>query len=411
MTILSLHSHTALVIDLAIVGAVLVVTIVVALRSLSTLKHQRVVLERRIAQRTRDLMRGRYVTSRIVDSIDDGIVVVSDGRIVYHNDAICRILGVTTEGLSRVWPTIVDEPSVRAAYESIETPRSRRTIRYEVPDDSGSLFLELSSSTNDGDKDSVSIQVVRDVTAEVEAADLKQQFVSSVSHEIRTPLTSLVSSLHLIGSGSLGVVDDRVARLVHIASLSADRLMRLVNEVLEHRRLESGIVDLNRTTFAIGSIVDVAVSTSVCWAHERDVRLVVERPDTEPVVNADADRLTQVVVNLLSNAVKFSPAEGEVVVRYSSTWAGAVRIEVRDRCRTIPAESREVIFEMFRQLDASDSRSSSGSGLGLAICRSIVERHEGRIWVEPRRGSGNVFVVEIPATMDTAERLAIAEAS
>jgi signal transduction histidine kinase len=227
-----------------------------------------------------------------------------------------------------------------------------------------------------------------------------------VSHELRTPLTSIRGSLGLIDGGVFGSLNDEGTRATRIAVRNTDRLIRLLNDILDLERLETGRIPLERSDCDLRDIFLDALDAMQPMAEAAGVTLVVPGPDPSPNpedpdrpvqefrIHADPDRLVQVFTNLLSNAIKFSPPGGRV-------WIGAERTGnevlawVRDEGRGIPAEKLEHIFGRFQQVDASDSRDKGGTGLGLAICRSIAELHGGRIWVESEIGAGSVFKVTL----------------
>ena len=215
---------------------------------------------------------------------------------------------------------------------------------------------------------------------------MKDEFVSTVSHELRTPLTSIRGALGLLSSGMLGVINEKAANLLRIALNNSERLVRLINDILDLERTQSGREPLAFRQIQLGEIVRQAIDGVQPMADEAGVLLIHDKTQVE--VTADADRLLQVITNLLSNAIKFSPANSAISVMLRSGASG-VTLSVIDQGRGIPADKLEVIFGRFQQVDASDSRQKGGSGLGLAICRAIVLQHNGRIWAErnPVRGS------------------------
>lgn len=234
---------------------------------------------------------------------------------------------------------------------------------------------------------------VRDISERRAVERAKDEFVSVVSHELRTPLTSIHGALGLLRAGLLGDLSDRGQRMVDIAVDNTDRLVRLINDILDIERLDSGTVALQREHCDAAAVVQRSVEAMGTMADQAGVRLVV---NTQPApVWADADRIQQTLTNLLSNAIKFSPQGGTVWVdarAQDRSWA----VAVRDEGRGIPADKLEAIFERFGQVDASDSRDKGGTGLGLAICQTIVAQHGGRIWAESTPGEGATFRLTLP---------------
>ncbi|MDQ3809611.1 MAG: ATP-binding protein, partial [Chloroflexota bacterium] len=243
-----------------------------------------------------------------------------------------------------------------------------------------------------------------DVTERQAVNRLKAEFVSVVSHELRTPLTSIRGSLGLLAGGLLGPMPPKGQRLLDIAVSNTDRLIRLINDILDMERMESGLVKMDKRACDAADLFEEAMELMRPIAEAAGVSLVL-RSTTAPLW-ADPDRMQQMLSNLLSNAIKFSPAGGEVVLEARDRGAD-VLISVSDQGRGIPPENLESIFERFHQVDASDSREKGGTGLGLAICRSIVQQHEGHIWVESAVGKGSTFFVELPVLGRSEHRVSV----
>ena len=238
------------------------------------------------------------------------------------------------------------------------------------------------------------VLVFKDVTERREIDRMKDEFTSVVSHELRTPLTSIRGSLGLLAGGVLGPLPEKAQRMLDIAVSNTDRLVRLINDILDIERMESGTVTIQRQEIAVREVMGGASEAVGSMAAEAGARLAVEPIDAR--LYADPDRLIQMLTNLLSNAIKFSPEGGTVSLRGRRS-GDRLRLEVADEGRGVPEDKLETIFERFQQVDASDSRDKGGTGLGLAICRSIVEQHGGRIWAESAPDEGATFVVSLPA--------------
>lgn len=224
---------------------------------------------------------------------------------------------------------------------------------------------------------------------------MKSEFVSTVSHELRTPLTSIRGSLGLISGGVAGELPEAVKTLVGIAKNNCERLIRLINDILDIEKLEFGNMQLDLKVVDLKPLMVQALAANEGYGAERHVGLSLDFPDDRLQVHVDSDRLTQVMTNLLSNAMKFSPegAKVEVHVSRSGLW---VRVEVRDHGPGIPDEFRDRIFQKFSQADSSDTRQKGGTGLGLHISRAIVERMGGRIDFVTQAGVGTTFFFELP---------------
>ena len=234
---------------------------------------------------------------------------------------------------------------------------------------------------------------VLDVTNRHQMERIKNEFISVVSHELRTPLTSIYGSLKLLESGLLEREPHKQKRLLTIAVDNTDRLIRLVNDILDIERIESGTVRMVKSVCKVSELMAKTVDAIEPLADSAGITLSVSNCGGQ--VWVDPDRMIQAFTNLISNAIKFSP-------RDSTIWftvikqAGQMLFQVRDCGRGIPAEKLGIIFERFQQVDGSDARNGEGTGLGLAICRSIIQQHGGRIWVESVVGKGSTFLCILP---------------
>jgi signal transduction histidine kinase len=238
--------------------------------------------------------------------------------------------------------------------------------------------------------------ISRDVNARRSHEKLKDDLVSVVSHELRTPLTAIRGSLGLLDGGVLQAYPERAARMVKLALANAQRLGRLVDDMLDLEKLGSGKLEIQRAPVALSSILHETADTVRPLLEPRGLMLVVEAP--ELTVEVDAGRIRQVLTNLVSNAIKFSPAGGTIWMTAAAD-EGALRLRVRDLGRGIPENKLEAIFDRFQQLDSSDSREKNGTGLGLAICRDLAAAHGGRVWAESRVGAGSTFTVLLPGAV------------
>jgi signal transduction histidine kinase len=224
---------------------------------------------------------------------------------------------------------------------------------------------------------------------------LKDEFVASVSHELRTPLTSISASLSLLMNSAAGHLPEPAARLLAIAQRNSQRLVRLVNDILDIGKMESGQVVFDFKRVESRSLVEQAIEDNRGFAESYGVRIRLEDASAVGVVRADPDRLTQVVTNLLSNAIKFSPTDSEVAVAVEE-GADVVRISVRDHGPGIPVDFKPHVFERFAQADAPDAQQKSGTGLGLSIVKQIVDRLGGEVGFADAPGGGTIFHIALP---------------
>jgi signal transduction histidine kinase len=230
---------------------------------------------------------------------------------------------------------------------------------------------------------------------------LKNEFISVVSHELRTPLTSIHGSLNLAVEGRLGELPPEARRFLEIAYRNSQRVVRLVNEILDLQKIESGEIALQPRPVELGPLLEDAVEANHAYARRFDVEIALDGEAPAAKVLVDPDRLLQVLANLLGNAARFSP-RGETVRVRATRRAGLVRVSVSDRGPGIPEAFRARVFEKFAQADASASGRREGSGLGLSISKAIVERLGGRIGFESEVGRGTTFHVELPEWSEQA---------
>jgi PAS domain S-box-containing protein len=240
------------------------------------------------------------------------------------------------------------------------------------------------------------VAVVRDITDRQRVDRMKTEFVATVSHELRTPLTSIAGSLGLLAGGAGGELGDRAARLIRIAHSNAERLVRLINDILDIEKLESGKMRFDNQVIELAPLLEQAIEQNRGFAETYQVSLRLEAGATPAWVFADPDRLMQVLTNLLSNAIKFSP-QGSSVTLGLAAGRRRHRITVRDKGSGIPDEFRSRIFGKFAQADSSDSRSKGGTGLGLSIVNEVVARLGGSVTFDSGEGRGTEFHVHLPA--------------
>lgn len=234
---------------------------------------------------------------------------------------------------------------------------------------------------------------VQDITERARLEKLRQDFVAMVSHDLRTPLTSLRGFLTMVDEGAYGEISSQGHRAVERAQSSADLLISLVVDLLDAEKIENGDFEPEYQETTSGTVVDRAMYAIQGAAKAADV--TVEKDVTNDVFWADEDRIVQVIVNLAGNALKFSPAGSVVTISAGLEGAGVV-FRVRDRGPGIPKHLQSAIFERYRQLNQPKETKKRGFGLGLAICKALVEKHNGRLWVQSEEGKGSTFCFSIP---------------
>ncbi len=244
---------------------------------------------------------------------------------------------------------------------------------------------------------------LRDITAEREIGDMKNEFVSTVSHELRTPLTSIKGYVDLILDGDAGEINEIQREFLGIVKENSDRLVELINEMLDISRIESGRVHLKVEPLNMADSITGAVDTFRAVLAQTGRTITLKVPDTLPVVAADRDRVGQVLINLISNALKYSPGGGDVLVE-AKRENGFVSVLVTDHGLGISREDQKRLFTKFYRVDTAMTREIGGTGLGLSICKSIIELLGGEIGVKSKIGQGSTFWFSLPVAPEEMVR-------
>jgi PAS domain S-box-containing protein len=343
----------------------------------------------------------------ILESVGDGIYGIDlQGKLTFINQAGARMLGYAPEELTGrdVHEVIQHAHADGTLYSQAASPilqALRRCESVRMRDEvfqrqDGTTFQVEYSANPLLEEGQVSGMVVafQDVSERLRLEKMKDEFISTVSHELRTPLTSLRASLGLISSGSLDKRPEKQRQMVDLAIGNCDRLIRLVNDILDFDRVGKGKLPLHCQTVEVVDLLRRAADIAHGAASQVHIGFRIEAPPAQ--VLADEDRLLQVLNELVANAIKFSPPETKIRLAAHPNGDDTVCFVVEDQGRGIAPEKLEHIFDRFQQGDASDSRALGGTGLGLALCRSIVEQHGGRIWAESTPGKGSRFQFTVP---------------
>ena len=239
------------------------------------------------------------------------------------------------------------------------------------------------------------VAMVRDITERRKIDRMKNEFISTVSHELRTPLTSIHGSLGLITGGATGELPESLRQMIQIASNNTDRLLLLINDILDIQKIESGQMDFQFKPIDVMQLLEQAIEANAAYAEQYKVHFRIVRRLENVQILGDHARLMQVLNNLMSNAAKFSPEGGEVELA-AELDHDTVRISVTDHGEGIPDDFQPSLFEQFTQSDSSDSRQKGGTGLGLSIVKAITEKHRGRVDYRTAAGQGTTMLVEFP---------------
>jgi PAS domain S-box-containing protein len=386
---------------------------------------------RRELRALRDKHRRDLASLELLDGVlraSSGVGIVAcdlAGRVTAFNRGAERLFGVARADVvgARVLADLL-EP--RALAERLGDERGIAAIA-SLRDEAGTLTewdvgpehrpisLEIEPLTSEEGEATGFAVVAHDLTAKKAADELRRESVSMVSHELRTPLTSILGALRLVGAGVTGALPADAADMVNIALTNAERLGRLVDDLLDLQKVEAGRAELRRVRCDLRALAAQAIEANRPYAEPLDVTLELAPPppndssapaaDLELATEADPDRLLQVLANLLSNAAKVSPGGGVVTVDLARR-SGVVRLSVRDRGPGIPESFRPRVFQKFAQAHGSGSmppppdahaRALRGTGLGLSIVRALIAAHGGTVGFDTTSGHGTTFWFELPA--------------
>ena len=344
----------------------------------------------------------------ILESVGDGIYGVDlEGRLTFINEAGARMLGYDPDELTgrEIHEVIHHSHSDGTPYSRITSPilqgmRRREAVRMREEvfwrHDGTRIPVEYIANPLIEDGQLAGMVVAfQDVSERRRLDRMKDEFISTVSHELRTPLTSLRASLGLISSGTLDKRPEKQRQMIEMAIGNCDRLVRLVNDILDFEKMESGRLPLSR--LAVEAVDLLRRAADVSHSMATAVHIGIQVKGAPGKVFVDPDRALQVLNELVSNAIKFSPPDTVIRLGTQAANDGEICFVVEDQGRGIAPEKLDHIFDRFQQGDASDSRALGGTGLGLALCRSIVEQHGGRIWAESTVGKGSRFLFTLPA--------------
>jgi PAS domain S-box-containing protein len=336
----------------------------------------------------------------IFNSSSDAVLVLDlEGNIVDVNPEACSLYGYSIEEFGSIKLSNLIHDNNRSVFEECfrniecegELQKEVRNVRKD-----GSTFdteVKLSRFYYQGKVHLLNI--VRDITERKRIERLKDEFISTVSHELRTPLTSIHGVLGLINKGTVGEMPPQTLKLLRIAERNSVRLKNLIDDILDFQKIESGKMTFDLKPLKLKPIVETSLEENKSFGEQFNVKFILDDIMPDIKVNADSDRLKQVMDNLLSNAAKFSQPNSSVEVSVSRR-EDAIRIAVKDHGPGIPVKFQDKIFQKFTQVDSSMTREKGGTGLGLSIVKSIIDHHGGRIDFDTEIGKGTTFYFELP---------------
>lgn len=343
----------------------------------------------------------------ILNSIRDAVLVTDDrDRIILANRAAERLFGFHFDPDAAVLAAeILGTDALLVLIQKSRTGRIAH-VRHEIalPQDGREAIFDavLSCTEDDADHNSAVVAVLHDITREKEIAQMKNDFVSHVSHELKTPLASINAYAEMLVDGEAQDAET-LANFCGVIQSQARRLTRLIEDILNISRIESGLVKVQKANHSMALIIRDAVEMIKSYAHEKNITLNTQAPILYDQVYIDHDMLSQVIVNLLSNAVKYTPAGGTITVRSEVNESdNRITVTIADTGVGIPPEDLEHIFDKFYRVQANN-KCAKGTGLGLNLVKQIVETvHGGQVFVTSTVGKGSTFGIELPLAAEPA---------
>lgn len=340
----------------------------------------------------KDLHEIEIFKSAILETAPDSIITIDeDMKILSFNpQTIIEFNCVREEILGKDISTLIP------AFNSNLLKSDKTYIEIEGNRMNGEQFpVELTIAKMSIDNQKLFVIIIRDITERKKGEQMKNEFISIVSHELRTPITSISGSLTLIINGIVGNFSDKAKRLLEIANSNCQRLLLLINDILDIQKIEAGKMNFNLKPIHLNEFLIEAIAVNKVYADKFEIKMHFNQSNKNPEVEVDPDRLMQVITNLLSNAAKFSP-KGEEVLITCKSYHNYVRVLVANRGPGIPKEFQSRIFQKFSQADTSSTRAKGGTGLGLSISKAIVEKLGGTLNFISKPGEITTFYFDLP---------------
>ncbi|MHC4551607.1 MAG: ATP-binding protein [Planctomycetota bacterium] len=351
------------------------------------------------------LRRRKSNVEEIINSIRDSVIVSDDkGRVVLANESAAALFGFTFDPKNlQSLQELLHQPSLLELIQKCQQSKTAH-VRHEVMFEDGpqpvSFEVVLSCVTDDVGNVIQVVTVLHDVTREKEIAQAKNDFVSHVSHELKTPLASINAYAEMLVDGE-AEDEETLAQFCEVIQSQAQRLGRLIEDILNISRIESGLIKVQKETHSLALVIRDSVEMIKSYAQEKSISIDAPAPILYDQVYIDRDMISQVAINLLSNAVKYTPAGGHITIQSELNEAdGQVTVTVADTGVGIPAEDVDHVFDKFYRVEANN-KYAKGTGLGLNLVKQIVETvHDGDIFVTSTQNEGSTFGFTLPLSVE-----------
>ncbi len=344
---------------------------------------------------------------KVIEACPNGMLVVdTNGAIALVNGEIERLFGYRADELIGRQVKCLLPETLRSEHMALRRSYEIRPVTSHLGmtrdfvgrrKDGGEFPVEIALNPMRVDGERMVVCTIVDVSERKRQDQIKDEYVATLSHELRTPMTSISAALALLLANSGGRLPQPATHLIEIAYSNCQRLVRMINDVLDLRKLEAGQMSFHYEDTDAVALLDKAIDVNRALADDNGVGIRLDAPPDAIYIHVDPDRFIQVITNLLSNAIKFSPAGEDVVVAIEKRGDHA-HITVRDRGSGIPTEFKDRIFKAFAQADSNAIRKKGGTGLGLSIARQIAEYMDGRIGFDDAPGGGTIFYVDLVTT-------------
>ena len=353
--------------------------------------EEEIEVRRRVEEELRD---SEVKYSTLVEEGNDGIIIIQDYVVKFANSVFAKTLGYTRE-------ETIGKPLaefISAEHRDLVVGRYEKRIKndqtiprkYEVDflsKDGEKVPIEVNTSYIEYEDKPADMAIIRDTTERRNLDRMKDEFLSNVSHELKTPLISIIGYNELISDETLGPLTEQQKKAMDTVVRNSERLRHVIDSLLYLSLVRSGKIKYGFRSIQISEVIENTIVGMIPLAKKNGLSIEADIPENLPLINGDMDYLKQALTNLMDNAIKFTPSGG--LIKIIATEDGDhIKIEVRDNGIGIPKEQIPDVFKLFYQLDGSTTRSYGGAGLGMYVCKSIVEAHNGKIWVESEEGVG-----------------------